>query len=168
MRFSFTITETMSGVHHFVEPSHGDPSDRSLYFRLDWGPERASALNPWAPDFLEFPAQGVIFVEGLTPAETPCRGSLKLDYFRSQTLTYNLDFEVGGRPYHYVGQKQKVNLANPVMLVKTHTTCYGTLTDAQGRVISRSIVHFEPDTLPAFLASFRLRRGGEGQRRQPA
>jgi hypothetical protein len=159
MTLSFTITETMSGVHHFVAPSQGDASDRAFYFRLDWGAERASQLNPWSPDFLEFPAQGVIFVEGLTSAEVPCQGTLKLDYFRSQTLTYTLDFEVAGKRHHFVGQKRKVNLANPLMLAKTHTTCYGTLTDAGGRIVSRSITHFEPETLPAFLSSFRLRKG---------
>ena len=61
--------------------------------------------------------------------------------------------------HHFVGEKVDVNPLNPIMLVKTHTTCYGTLTDATGAIVSRSVTHFEPSTIVPFLTSFRLGLG---------
>jgi hypothetical protein len=160
MPLSFSMTETMSGLHHFVDPARGDAYDRRFYFRLDWGARRAAQLNPLAPEFLELEARGYLFCEGLTDGEAPCAGMLKLDYLGRHTITYVLDFEVAGASYHFVGEKIDVDLRRPLQLIKTHTTCYGTLTDAAGKVVSRSVTHFEPETLLPFLASFRIGFGG--------
>ena len=130
----------MTGAHHFVDPARGDAHDRRFYFRIDWGARRLAQLNPLSPEFLEFDAEGVLLAEGLTPGEVPCRGTLRLDYLGSHTLTYTLSFEVDGQPHRYVGEKVDVNLARPLMLVKTHTTCYGTVWDGEGRIVSRSMV----------------------------
>jgi hypothetical protein len=152
----FSITETMKGDHHFVDPTLGSATDRLFYFRLDWGGAIADSFNPGSEDFLAFEASGVIFVSGLTPGEVPCSGTLHIDYLRSRTLRYELDFEVEGEPYRYVGEKVDVNLLNPLLLVKTHTTCYGTLTRGDGSIVSRSVAHFEPRSTLPFLMSFRL------------
>ena len=159
MPLSFTITETMSGLHHFVDPARGDANDRRFYFRLDWGARRPEQLNPFGDRFLVFEADGYVLVDGLTAGEVPCTGTLALDYFGRHTITYTLDFEVDGEPYHFVGEKVDVNPLRPVMLVKTHTTCYGTLTDATGTIVSRSVTHFEPSAIVPFLTSFRLGLG---------
>ena len=159
MPLSFTITETMSGLHHFVDPERGDANDRRFYFRLDWGARRPSQLNPFGQEFLSFEATGQILVDGLTAGEVPCTGTLELDYFGRHTITYVLDFAVDGESYHFVGEKVDVNPLHPLMLVKTHTTCYGTLTDSTGTIVSRSVTHFEPRTLVPFLTSFRLGLG---------
>ena len=159
MPLSFTITETMAGLHHFVDPARGDANDRRFYFRLDWGARRGEQINPFADEFLAFGATGQILVDGLTDGEVPCTGTLKLDYFGRHTITYALDFEVDGEAFHFVGEKVDVNPLSPVMLIKTHTTCYGTLTDAAGAVVSRSVTHFEPSTLVPFITSFRLGLG---------
>ena len=159
MSLSFTLTETMSGLHHFVDPGRGDANDRRFYFRLDWGARRPAQLNPFGQEFMIFEATGWILVDGLTPGEVPCTGTLEIDYFGRHTITYVLDFEVDGESYHFVGEKVDVNPLRPLMLVKTHTTCYGTLTDAAGAVVSRSVTHFEPSTLVPFITSFRLGLG---------
>ena len=153
----FTITETMKGDHHFVDPSRGSASDRLFYFRIEWGGAFPESFNPASTEFLTFEAQGVIFASGLTPGEVPCAGSLTLDYIQSKTLRYELDFEVEGEAYHYVGEKVDVNLLKPLLLVKTHTTCYGTLTTNDGTIISRSVTHFDPAAALPFVLSFRLR-----------
>jgi hypothetical protein len=159
MSLSFTITETMSGLHHFVDPARGDANDRRFYFRLDWGARRGGQLNPFGPEFLVFDAAGQILVDGLTTGEVPCTGTLELDYFGRHTITYALDFEVDGERYHFVGEKVDVNPLHPIMLVKTHTTCYGTLTDSTGTIVSRSVTHFEPSAIVPFITSFRLGLG---------
>jgi hypothetical protein len=152
----FSMTETMKGDHHFVDPAMGSATDRPFYFRLEWSGAIADAFNPVSDEFLKFDASGVIFVGGLTPGEVPCAGTLRLDYLRSKTLRYELEFEVEGVPYRYVGEKVDVDLLNPLLLVKTHTTCYGTLTRGDGAIVSRSVAHFEPRSTIPFLMSLRL------------
>lgn len=154
---SFSITETMKGDHHFVDPTIGSASDRLFYFRIEWQGAIPDSFDPRSTEFLIFDAQGVIFVSGLTAGELPCAGSLRLDYVRSKSLRYELDFDVDGEAYHYVGEKLDVNLLKPLLLIKTHTTCYGTLTRSDGSIISRSIAHFEPETALPFILSLRVK-----------
>jgi len=156
MAFKVRITETMRGHHHFVDPELGEPVDLEFWFRIDWSGLPHQSFNPISSQFLTFDAEGVIEAAGLTDGERTCTGVLMVDYFRDQTITYELDFEAGGRWYHYTGQKVGVNLYRPLELVKTHTTCYGTVTRDDGRIVSRSVTHFEPDELFAFLSSVRL------------
>ena len=153
--FSFQITETMRGVHHFVNPSQGTAEDHDFYFTIDWRSSLFRAFNPLGPAFMVFEAKGVIFVDGLTPGEVPCEGVLKVDYILSKTIRYTLDFEIGGKRFQYVGEKIDVDLSQPWLLVKTHTTCYGKIVGEKGDVISRSVAHFEPQTMVPFLTSFR-------------
>ncbi len=151
------ITETMRGTHHFVDPELGEATDRLFYFTIDWGGSPLEVLNPISSRFLLFEAEGVILVEGLTPAEAPCRGTLTLDYFGGQRLRYELDFEVEGENYFYVGEKVDVDLRKPLLLIKTHTTCYGTLRRGDGTIVSKSVAHFEPEAILPFIKSVRLR-----------
>jgi len=151
------ITETMRGVHHFVDPARGEANDRTFYFKIDWGGAPLEVLNPVSSRFLVFDAEGVILVAGLTEGEIPCRGMLTLDYFRARKLRYELDFLVDGEPYYYVGEKVNVDLRRPLLLIKTHTTCYGTLRNRDGAIVSRSVVHFEPEAMGPFIKSVRLR-----------
>ena len=153
---AFTITEVMRGNHHFVDPDLGAPTDHLFYFRINWSGSLLESLHPKSDEFLTFDAEGVIFVGDLTPGEIPCRGALRVDYFGSKTIRYELDFELEGEPFHYVGEKVDVDLLKPLLLIKTHTTCYGTLTRADGEIISRSVTHFEPHRVVPFVTSFRL------------
>jgi hypothetical protein len=156
MALMLSMTECMRGVHHFVDPALGDASDRELYFRIQWGAPLRAALNPLSPGFLRYQAHGAIFVQGLGAAELPCAGSLRLDYVREHKIIYDLRFEHEGRALRYLGEKTDVRLTRPLMLVKTHTTCYGRILDEAGRILSRSVVHFEPSATLQFLASTRL------------
>ena len=59
-----------------------------------------------------------------------------------------------GTPYRYLGEKVNIK---PWNLHRTHTTCYGTITDLNSsKDISKSILYFRFRTIPAFLKSFRL------------
>jgi hypothetical protein len=150
------ISETMRGSHHFVDSALGEATDRGFHFIIDWGGAPLEVLNPFSSRFMSFDTEGVIFVEGLTDGEVPCTGKLTLDYIRSRSLTYELDFDAGDERYHYTGRKVDVDLRRPLMLVKTHTTCYGMLRRDDGSIVSRSVVHFEPEELLPFVRSVRL------------
>jgi hypothetical protein len=154
---SFLISEIMKGSHHFVDPELGTADDHLFYYRLDWSGSIPGALDPRSDEFLTFEAEGALFAGGLTPGEVPCRGTIRVDYFHSKTIRYDLELEVEGQRYIFVGEKVDVDLLAPALLIKTHTTCYGTLTREDGRVISRSVTHFEPKTLLPFLLSLRLK-----------
>jgi hypothetical protein len=158
MAKTFQITETMRGVHHFVDPSRGTAEDHVFYFTIDWQSSVFKALNPFGASFMTFDAKGVLFAGGLTAGEVPCQGVLKVDYIRSKTIAYELDFQIEDKSYHYVGEKVDVDLSKPLLLVKTHTTCYGRVTRDDGQIVSRSVAHFEPRTVLPFLMSFRFQR----------
>ena len=150
-------TELMSGQHHFVDPALGPASDQPCHFRLDWGGPAREALNPLRRRPVRYTADGTIHFAGLTHGEAPCRGTICIDYAGEHRIAYDLDFEHEGRHYSFHGEKVDVHPSRPLELVKTHTTCYGTLT-SDGRVVSRSILHFARESLPSFLRSFRLTR----------
>ncbi len=153
---TFAISEVMQGTHHFVDPNLGEPFERLFYFRIDWSGALPEALDPRKAEFMTFDTEGMIFVGGLTPAEVPCRGSMRVDYIHSKSIRYELDFEHDGADYHFIGEKIDINLLNPVMLAKTHTTCYGSLARDDGSVLSKSVTHFEPRAMIPFVMSFRL------------
>lgn len=154
---SFQISEVMKGNHHFVDPDLGTANDHLFYYRLVWSGDFPTSLDPNNQEFLTFDAKGALFAGGLTPGEIPCRGTIRVDYFRSKTIRYDLEIILDGEKLFFVGEKRDVDLLHPVQLIKTHTTCYGTLTKEDGTIISRSVTHFEPKTLIPFLLSFRLK-----------
>ena len=156
MPLSFTLHETMKGLHHFTDPDYGDSKDRPITFELDWGGPLPSNILPTSPNFFAFEASGTIDVSKLTPSPTPCRGSLRLDYFETHTLAYHLEFQVEETPYTFTGEKIDVKLWHPIQLIKTHTTCYGAIAREDGTVVSRSVLHFPLSEMVSFLASFRL------------
>jgi hypothetical protein len=159
MALGFETEEIMRGTHHFVDPSYGSPHEMPMHFRIDWGQTFDRFLNPGSAGFFRADATGVISVTGLTDGEVPAKGSLELRYLTENTLRYDLEFNAHGEPFRYVGQKRDVKLWKPWLLPKTHTTCYGWISDEQGSIISRSVVHFLLDfaTLTHFITSFRLK-----------
>lgn len=158
MPLSFRITETMTGTHHFVEPALGDSAERPAWFRVTWGNalgtlvRQAASRRPLVHRF-----SGVVNVEGLTAGEVPCEGTLSLDYAKAQRITYDLAFRAAsGDPFTMFAEKVEVDLLRPLQLVKTHTTAYASIRDASGRVVSRAVLHFRPESLGTFVRSFRL------------
>ncbi|MBI4950494.1 MAG: hypothetical protein HY908_00530 [Myxococcales bacterium] len=152
-------TEVMSGQHHFVDPALGAAGDQACYFRLTWGGPATEILKPLRRAPMRYAAEGIIYFAGLTADDTPCRGTISIDYARDHKIVYELDLEVAGASYRFHGEKVDVRPWRPLELAKTHTTCYGTLCAADGRIVSRSVVHFLPASLPAFVRSFRLTLG---------
>ncbi len=152
-RLGFSIDETMSGYHEF-EPGFGPPGEQPLEFRVTWGTR----------DFLDWvnrhgrrlPTQdlhGVISVGGLCE-NAPCHGTLELMYFDKKKIRYTLNFVVDDKPYRFIGEKVNIR---PWNLPVSHTTCYGTLTEAEtNRLVSRSVTYFHIKTMPEFAGSLRL------------
>ncbi len=159
MPLKLQVTETMTGLHHFVDPALGDATDRPLWFRIRWSGAPGAVLNPRSAEFLTFDASGQILVAGLTGGPARCHGTFRIDYFGKHRITYDLAFEAEERRYRYFGEKLDVNLLRPLQLIKTHTTCYGTVTRDDGAIVSRSVTHFEPAEIVPFVTSFKLVAG---------
>ena len=156
MPIRMQVTETMKGLHHFVDPALGDATDRPLWFRIHWSGTPGRVLNPLSGGFMTYDAAGEILVAGLTDGPAPCLGTFSIDYIRKRKITYDLTFDAGDHAYRYVGEKTDVNLLRPLQLIKTHTTCYGTVTRDDGVVVSRSVIHFDPGDLLSLVTSFKL------------
>lgn len=147
----FKMNEIMVGTHRF----EGSDEELPMLFHLTWGHRSLRAYcSPFSPDFLRADAKGIITVGGLVH-KAECEGSLHLLYFTEQKVRYELAFEDGqGKAYRYVGEKVDIR---PWNLHKSHTTCYGTITECgTGKVVSRSVVHFPLSELLTFLKSHRF------------
>jgi hypothetical protein len=97
--------------------------------------------------------EGTVSVEFLCQ-DAPCSGSFEMRYLSEHRIRYSFEFEAQGKPYRYVGEK--VNIW-PWNLATSHTTCFGTLVEADtGKLVSRSVTYFRMHTLPGFVASLRL------------
>lgn len=154
-RLGFQFDEVMSGDHEF-ESGCGPVGKKKMEFRVTWGPRHFFQwINPFCKKFLVANLEGRVDVEGLCDS-VPCRGTLELKYFTERKLRYTFNFEIEGKKYLYIGEK--VNLW-PWNLHKTHTTCYGKLTETEedgSKLISQSVTHFRFRTLFQFIFSFRL------------
>jgi NADP-dependent 3-hydroxy acid dehydrogenase YdfG len=145
----FRIDEEMTGDHE-LEPGFGAPGRRPMSFRATWG---ADDVGAWLTRGAPLRLDGHVSIGGLVE-NAPCSGTLELRYGEGR-IRYAFDFTADGRPYHYVGEKVNIR---PWNLPTSHTTCVGRVTDADGRLVSTSVVHFRLARLPAFVAS--LRRAG--------
>ena len=148
----FSVDEVMTGTHEFASGA-GPAGVHPFEFKVRWGPtDMGDFLNPSSEQFMLNDMEGTVTVGGLC-AETPCRGTLALRYLIAKKIRYTFDFSVDGATYRYIGEK--VNIL-PWNLPTSHTTCFGTLTDGAGQLVSRSLTFFRLRTAPAFLASFKL------------
>lgn len=153
-RVGFAMDEVMQGTHHFVNDA-GPPGEHPLIFRVTWGARHLGPwLNPFGSNFMQNFLEGTVTAGGLVE-DAPCSGTLHLLYFTESKIRYTFDFKSGdGRPLRYVGEKVDIR---PWNLHRTHTTCYGTITDLEAdRAVSKSIVYFDLKSMPSFAASFRL------------
>ena len=126
-----------------------------MSFEITWGARRILPyLNPLKMSFMSNFVEGTVSVGGLVQ-NARCRGTLDLRYFSEAKIRYNFTFKDDqGRALRYIGEKVNIR---PWNLHRTHTTCYGTITDlGTGQELSKSILYFELQTMPAFLSSFRL------------
>ncbi len=158
MPLAFHLDEVMRGSHHFVDPSYGDAAERPCWFRLRWGAPLLASINPLSSRFLRYDAAGTIVVDGLTDEPAACTGTLELDYFGDKKITYDLHFSARGSTYRYLGEKTDVDLRHPLLLIKTHTTCYGAVTDDAGQFVSKSVLHFDLEHMAQFARTIRLER----------
>jgi hypothetical protein len=158
-RVGFRIEEKMDGTHRFLRdfpPGKVDAgSELPFAFNVTWGHQDLPRyLLPGGDDFLSAEMEGYVTAGGLC-LDAPLKGTLELRYFKDASVHYEFEFEAHGRPMRYVGQKRDIR---PWNLHRSHTTCYGTVTDvATGDPLSDSVVRFELGMLPTFLASLRLK-----------
>ena len=153
-RVGFMMDEVMSGTHRFIGNA-GPPGEHPMEFRVTWGNRRLERFfNPLSSEFLSNFLHGTVTVGGLADGAS-CSGKLDLLYFSEAKIRYTFTFEDDrGRELRYVGEKIRIR---PWNLHRTHTTCYGTITDATtGSVVSRSTLYFRLYTIPTFVLSFRL------------
>ena len=150
----FTIEEEMSGSHKFVNDS-GPDGQLPFSFRVKWGArDLRKFVDPLAGnDFMTAQFTGTVTIGGLV-RKAKCEGVLELRYFSEGKIRYRFNFSHEGRRYLFVGEKTNIK---PWNLHKTHTTCYGTVFNADtGERISKSVTKFRLSTLPEFLRSFKL------------
>ena len=147
------MDEVMTGTHEF-KSGYGPPGEKFMEFRATWGPKHMHEfINPVGGKWLYNDLEGHVDIEDLCQ-DAPMKGSLELLYFQEGKIRYTFDFEVDGTEYHFVGEKRDIR---PWNLHRTHTTCYGVLTEKlTGQVVSESITYFKLNTVPAFMASMRL------------
>jgi hypothetical protein len=152
-RLGFVMDEVMTGTHEF-EPGFGERGAKFMEFRVVWGPRHVSEFaNPLGGKFMYTDLSGTVTVEGLCQ-DAPCDGSLELLYFTEGKIRYTFAFEADGKEYLFIGEKTDIR---PWNLHRTHTTCYGTLSERNsGRLVSKSVTYFRFRTVPAFVASLRL------------
>jgi len=157
-RVGFRVDETMRGTHRFLvgfEPGGVVAgTELPLAFCATWGhPHLERFANPLGQDFLFSVMEGTVSAGGVCE-EAPLKGTLELRYFKDSTIRYTFEFEAHGRRLRYVGEKRGIR---PWNLHRTHTTCYGTISDlSTGIALSDSVVHFDLGLLPSLAASLRL------------
>lgn len=153
--FGFLIDEHMAGDHEFINNS-GPAGRHNFEFWATWGPDNILEwANPLAGRFLTNRLNGYITI-GKLCEKVLVQGTLELLYFDEQKIRYTFDFNANGTDYRYIGEKIKIS---PFNLPYSHTTCFGTVTEKKtGKVISKSITHFNLDELQPFLNSLRLTR----------
>jgi hypothetical protein len=155
----FSIEEQMSGTHRFrhdlavTQTTAG--AERPLSFTARWGHRHAKDyLTPTSHEFLCADLEGEITAGGLCE-RAPIIGTLELRYLKDATVRYRFEFTAHDQRWRYDGEKREIR---PWNLHRSHTTCYGTITEvSSGEVLSESVVYFELSQLPRFLASLRLR-----------
>jgi NAD(P)-dependent dehydrogenase (short-subunit alcohol dehydrogenase family) len=149
----FQIHEVMSGEHEFVD-GFGPAGKHKFEFKADWGPKNlVDFVNPGQDKFMLSELAGTVTIGGMCE-NMPVYGTLQLRYFQDQKIRYTFDFSVDGEPYQYVGEKQQIY---PWNLPYSHTTCFGEVKNLRtGKVISKSITHFDMNDLPEFLGTFKL------------
>ncbi|MCS6983758.1 MAG: SDR family oxidoreductase [Leptospiraceae bacterium] len=146
----FEIEEIMIGEHEFVDQEGKLP----IEFRVRWGATNLfHYANPFHPDFLKSKLQGFVSVGGLCE-NVPCEGFLKLNYFSDQTIRYDFSFTASGERWDFLGTKKQIY---PWNLPWSHTTLFGELRRrSDGKLISRSVMHFPPESAMEFLRSLRF------------
>jgi hypothetical protein len=156
-RLGFRMSETMKGTHTFCRDwSAGGVQAGAtlpLEFTVTWGADHLEQfLNPLHEQFMQTALQGAVHAGGLGDGMA-LEGTLWLGYLERAAIRYEFQFTAHGRTWRYVGEKREIR---PWNLHRTHTTCYGTVTEVESNLrLSDSIVYFDLKTLPAFLASWR-------------
>ena len=154
----FRMTEEMSGTHRYSRdyaPGNVDAGvELPLEVKITWGsPKMEEFLNPSHGRFLCADLEGSISAGGLC-TQAPIKGTLELRYFKDATLRYCFYFLAHERQFRYLGEKREIR---PWNVHRTHTTCYGTITEvASNEILSESVIYFNLQDLPRFLGSFRF------------
>ena len=157
-RVGFRINEEMKGTHRFLRdypPGRvAAGAELPFSFSVTWGHrELGRYLRPGSREFLCASMDGLVTAGGLC-LEAPLHGTLELRYFRDATIHYAFEFEAQGRRMRYDGEKRGIR---PWNLHRSHTTCFGTVTEAAtAEPLSDAVVHFDLGRLLPFVTGLRL------------
>lgn len=150
------FSETMTGIHEFCDDSiMFEGIKLPMEFNIDCCVhDLKQFLNPHSGNFMVANIDGTISIKDVCE-NVPCEGRMYLRYLSDQTIKYVIEFEADGVDYEYVGKKVNIK---PWNLLTSHTTCFGTLTNAKtGELVSTSVTYFRLRTSYKFLSSFGLR-----------
>ena len=153
-RFGFEMDEVMTGTHQF-ENGKGPEGTFPMEFRVTWGAKNLGPwINPVGGEFMVNQLKGKVDVGGLV-IDADCDGTLELRYMQDQLIRYTFQFaDDSGTLYRYIGEKRDLR---PWNLHKTHTTCYGKITNlGTGELVSTGTVYFRYSQILPFVLSFRL------------
>ncbi len=151
----FEMEEIMSGEQTWLENKEGREGKTPMEFKVTWGTDSLLQwANPFQSDFMCNDLQGTVSIGGFCE-NARCFGRLELKYFSEQKITYFFEFEGDdGQDYEFRGEKREIY---PWNLPWSHTCCFGELRKVgEDKVLATSITHFELNTLPAFIKSFKL------------
>ncbi len=157
-RVGFRIDETLRGTHRFLKDWNQNAvragSEFPFEFHATWGASHLGKFfNPLSKEFLVASLAGSVTAGGIC-TDAPMKGTLEFAYFSQSLIRYSFAFQGGGHELSYIGEKRHIR---PWNLRRSHTTCYGTLSDARnGNIISDSVVFFDLKKLAAFFASLRF------------
>src|SRR5512147_650020 len=103
-RVGFTIDETMTGEHEFVEGC-GPAGKHPFSFHVTWGPRSFDSFRQFRDEgMMAVELRGIVNAGGLRD-NAPCEGTLELRYFKDGKIRYDFTFEAERKTYHFVGEK---------------------------------------------------------------
>ncbi|MCA9772390.1 MAG: hypothetical protein KC466_08275 [Myxococcales bacterium] len=146
MALGFEFSEEMSGTYHRV----GEPTEEHPFvFRVK--AEAASLVR----NLFDGKAAMTGTVEMAGVAERAAlKGTLTMKPLLARFIRYEFDFTGDdGRAYHYAGEKT-INHFRPG---RSWTTLPGSVWDAEGKEVAKSVTYFDMKTLVPFLRSWKLR-----------
>lgn len=145
MSWGFKISEVLSGTHSFINSNEQLP----IKINITWSNLLRRILKG------HFIIIGFATIGGLCD-NAKVYGTLTISYLKFNKIIYKFNilpknlFDTG-----YIFYGEKVNI-KPWNLLTSHTTCFGTITDYNNKLISRAVLHFKFISLPRFLSSVRF------------
>lgn len=149
------MSESMVGWHD------DDEWGNLLEFRFDVGWTTRN-LGEWLANLcageLVCDMEGTVYAERITDCPVPIEnGRMVIDYSAGY-ISYEFEFEVGGRCFRYIGEKADIR---PMTLPRSHMQCFGEIIELKPwnlcyDHVAQSITYFRWRDVPSFIGSARI------------